>query len=117
PIIQLINFIREAQDAKISLARLSEIHGKEDEIQTDEDKTQYFPINADIRIDNVTFRYSGSENKVLKNLNIVIPANKVTAIVGSSGSGKTTLMRLLLKFYKPAKGEIILEKENYAKVK
>ena len=45
---------------------------------------------------------------MLENLNLAIPANKVTAIVGSSGSGKTTLMKLLLKFYEPNSGEISL---------
>tara|TARA_B110000879_G_C11159974_1_gene508602 strand:- start:1602 stop:2285 length:684 start_codon:yes stop_codon:yes gene_type:complete len=45
---------------------------------------------------------------VLKKLDLVIPANKITAIVGASGSGKTTLMKLLLKFYEPNEGEIKL---------
>jgi ATP-binding cassette subfamily B protein len=43
---------------------------------------------------------------VLNDLDLVIPARKTTAIVGSSGSGKTTLMKLLLKFYPPSSGEI-----------
>jgi ATP-binding cassette subfamily B protein len=45
---------------------------------------------------------------VLDNLNLIFPANKLTAIVGESGSGKTTLMKLLLKFYEPISGEILL---------
>ncbi len=106
PILQLIGFIRELQDAKISLARLSEIHEKEDETQNDEQKTKDIPENADIVIKDLSFRYVGSENLVLNNLNLTIPSNKITAIVGTSGSGKTTLMKLLLKFYEPIKGEI-----------
>ncbi|WP_310378348.1 peptidase domain-containing ABC transporter [Flavobacterium sp.] len=106
PILQLINFIREAQDAKISLARLSEIHEKEDEIQKDETQTHDIPKEADIVLKDISFRYIGSDNLVLENLNLIIPANKVTAIVGTSGSGKTTLMKLLLKFYEPNSGEI-----------
>ena len=108
PIGQLINFIREAQDAKISLARLSEIHEKEDEVQTDDEKTNEIPENADIILKDVSFRYIGSDVNVLDNLNLIIPANKITAIVGTSGSGKTTLMKLLLKFYEPNSGEICL---------
>jgi ATP-binding cassette subfamily B protein len=106
PILQLINFIREAQDAKISLARLSEIHEKEDETQQEESQTHEIPENADIEIKNLSFRYIGSGINVLENLNLTIPANKITAIVGASGSGKTTLMKLLLKFYEPNSGEI-----------
>jgi ATP-binding cassette subfamily B protein len=104
----LINFIREAQDAKISLKRLAEIHDKEDELQHDIEKQQDIPKNADIVIKDLTFRYIGSDVNVLENLNLTIPANKITAIVGTSGSGKTTLMKLLLKFYEPNTGEIYL---------
>ena len=106
PIAQLINFIREVQDAKISLDRLSEIHNKEDEEQQDVEKISDIPTEADISLSKVSFRYIGSDLMVLKDLDLSIPANKVTAIVGVSGSGKTTLMKLLLKFYDPNKGHI-----------
>ncbi|WP_396169109.1 peptidase domain-containing ABC transporter [Flavobacterium sp.] len=110
PVLQLIGFIREAQDAKISLARLSEIHEKEDETQKEETQTHDIPQNSDIMIKDLSFRYIGSDTMVLDNLNLTIPANKITAIVGTSGSGKTTLMKLLLKFYEPIKGEITIGK-------
>tara|TARA_R110000868_G_C10963618_1_gene768801 strand:- start:1376 stop:3568 length:2193 start_codon:yes stop_codon:yes gene_type:complete len=110
PVLQLIGFIREAQDAKISLARLSEIHEKEDETQQEEMQTYDIPENSDIVIKDLYFRYIGSDSMVLDNLNLTIPANKITAIVGTSGSGKTTLMKLLLKFYEPIKGEITIGK-------
>lgn len=108
PITQLIGFVRELQDAKISLARLSEIHEKEDEVQQEEFQVHDVPSNQDINIKNLTYRYLGSDVPVLEDLNLVIPANKVTAIVGVSGSGKTTLMKLLLKFYEPEKGEVLV---------
>lgn len=54
----------------------------------------------------MSFRYIGSDQLVLKDLDLEIPSNKVTAIVGVSGSGKTTLMKLLLKFYEPNSGHI-----------
>jgi ATP-binding cassette subfamily B protein len=106
PISQLIGFVRELQDAKISLARLSEIHEKEDEVQQEVHQSNDIPNNEDITIKDLSFRYLGSDISVLDNLNLTIPANKITAIVGTSGSGKTTLMKLLLKFYEPQNGEI-----------
>ena len=112
PVAQLIGFIREAQDARISLARLSEIHDKEDEEQADEHKHYQFPVNAVIEIRDLVFRYPGSNMNVLDGLNLTIPANKVTAIVGSSGSGKTTLIKMLLKFYEPEEGEILIHREG-----
>lgn len=116
PVLQLINFIREVQDAKISLARLSEIHDKEDETQQGETQIQDIPENTNIVMKDVSFRYIGSEIPVLENLNLTIAAHKITAIVGTSGSGKTTLMKLLLKFYEPNSGEISLatKKEQIA---
>ncbi|PWA05409.1 peptidase domain-containing ABC transporter [Flavobacterium psychrotolerans] len=108
PIVQLINFIREVQDAKISLARLSEIHDKEDESQQEEHQIHDFPKDCSIEIKDLSFRYIGSDSNVLENLNLTIPAHKITAIVGTSGSGKTTLMKLLLKFYEPNSGNIRL---------
>ena len=108
PISQLINFIREVQDAKISLDRLSEIHNKEDEEQRDEQKITEIPTDTDIELSKVSYKYIGSDQPVLQDLDLKIPANKVTAIVGVSGSGKTTLMKLLLKFYDPNSGQIKL---------
>lgn len=108
PITQLIEFVRELQDAKISLARLSEIHEKEDELQQEINQTNDVPQNVDIEIKNLSFRYLGSDVPVLDNLSLLIPSNKVTAIVGVSGSGKTTLMKMLLKFYEPEKGEVLI---------
>jgi len=115
PIAQLINFIREVQDAKISLARLSEIHEKEDETQNTSNLRTDIPENATIVLRNVSFRYTGSDALVLNSLNLTIPAHKITAIVGTSGSGKTTLMKLLLKFYEPISGEILLNQSIFPK--
>ncbi|MBT8243888.1 MAG: peptidase domain-containing ABC transporter [Winogradskyella sp.] len=116
PIAQLIGFIREVQDAKISLDRLSEIHNKEDEEQQDVKKIIDIPLNSNIQLSKVAFRYIGSDQLVLQNLDLEIPVNKITAIVGVSGSGKTTLMKLLLKFYEPNSGEIKIGNHNLQQV-
>lgn len=112
PIAQLINFIREIQDAKISLDRLSEIHNKDDEEQLNDQKITDISKNSDFKLNKVSFRYIGSDQFVLKDLDLEIPSNKITAIVGTSGSGKTTLMKLLLKFYNPNEGQIKLGNYN-----
>lgn len=109
PIEQMIGFIRSAQDAKISLERLGEIHLKEDEEpQSDENQRIHrLPKEKQINISNLSFQYDGPRSPfVLKNLDLIIPENKITAIVGTSGSGKTTLVKLMLGFYRPVKGEI-----------
>jgi ATP-binding cassette subfamily B protein len=108
PIAQLIGFVRELQDAKISLERLSEIHEKEDEEPENKEYISEIPKNSTIHLNQVSFRYIGSDKLVLRELDLEIPANKITAIVGASGSGKTTLMKLLLKFYTPNSGALLL---------
>jgi len=110
PIGQVIGFAQSLQDAKISLERLNEIHNKEDEEQTVENKNNSIPENKTIRLENVSFSYDGADRDyVLEDLNLKIPQNKVTAIVGASGSGKTTIIKLLLGFYPPNKGKIIVD--------
>src|SRR5690554_12289 len=117
PIQQLIGFVYIVQDAKIALERLSEIHNKEDE----DSKCSTFDDlddseNLDIILKDVYFRYPGSSEMVLKGINMTIPENKVTAIVGTSGSGKTTLLKMLLKFYEPYKGDIKIGDRNLGSI-
>lgn len=113
PITQLVEFTQTLQDARLSLERLAEIHNKDDEEPLDNDFVSHIPKDAAIHLNNISFQYTGSyDTLVLKDLNMTIPANKVTAIVGSSGSGKTTLLKLLLKFYEPRKGEVKVGAQN-----
>ncbi len=112
PLLQLVDFIRQTQDAKISLERLGEIHDKEDEDVGDAGNYASEIPQKDIEVNNVSFRYIGSDQFVFENLNLTIPYQKTTAIVGASGSGKTTLLKLLMKFYEPNEGEIRLGNTN-----
>ncbi len=116
PIQQFINFVRQIQDAKISLERLGEIHNMPDEDVDDMSSSSPLNPNSGFTLNNVNFRYTGSHDDVLENLILDIPANKTTAIVGSSGSGKTTLMKMLLKFYKPTEGNIKIGKHDLSKI-
>ncbi|WP_134087627.1 peptidase domain-containing ABC transporter [Olivibacter sp. XZL3] len=140
PLNQIIQFIRNIQDAKISLDRLGEVHNRKEE-ESNEDligfnenigyqsandmgdgiylnHSQFLRnIQSDggsgITLHNLSFRYGGPKSPlILKNLNLHIPKGKVTAIVGASGSGKTTLMKLLLKFYPPTEGSILVDGIN-----
>lgn len=106
PISQFLVFINSLQDARISLERLSEIHNREEEEPLDLQRLSELPDNRNLILEDVAFRYTGFEQDILKGINLEIPVNKVTAIVGASGSGKTTLMKLLLRFYEPNVGKI-----------
>ena len=116
PVSQLIGFVRELQDAKISLERLAEIHNKKDEEANITNEISEIPDSIDFKIEDMTFRYKGAKKPVIESMNLYIPSKKITAIVGTSGSGKTTLMKILLKFYNPEKGEIKLGSYNLTNI-
>lgn len=109
PISQFIGFVQATQDAKISLERLNEIQEKPDEEPEDAGLIRDIPENAAIEFRNVVFQYEGPHSdKVLDGIDLTIPHDKVTAIVGESGSGKTTLLKMMLGFYAPVKGDVLL---------
>jgi ATP-binding cassette, subfamily B, bacterial len=63
-------------------------------------------LKQGICLRQITFRYPGSEEAVLKNFNLTIPAGKIVAIVGDNGAGKSTLIKLLCRFYDPESGKV-----------
>lgn len=107
PLSQLIGFLQQFQDARISLERSEEVYLCANEDSGDlADMPMDQPLDIEVR--NLTFCYTGTiGKKALDNVSFAIPAGKMTAIVGESGSGKTTLMKLLLKFYAPTSGSIV----------
>lgn len=113
PLNNFIGFIQLWQDAKISLERLWQVHSKEDEDDLKSNKSSELPQNKSIVLKDLSFQYgSKSSPLVLKNISCVFPEGKTTAIVGASGSGKTTLLKLLLKFYPPTNGSILIDSND-----
>lgn len=110
PVEQMMNFIYQWQDVGISLERMNEIHERKNE-ENENRSVVALPEQADrtISLRNVVFQYEGPySKKVLNNVTLDIPQGKITAIVGASGSGKTTLIKLLLGYYSPVEGEIVV---------
>lgn len=109
PVSQIITFFRTAQDARMSLDRLSEVHHLDDEEPDPGIKVRKLPDRKDIYINNLSYQYEGPRSPfAIKDVDLFIEENKITAIVGTSGSGKTTLLKLLLGFYPPVTGEILI---------
>lgn len=107
PLSRLLDFMRAAQDAKISLDRLGEVQKKADEEPVQADRVRQLGNWSGITFKNLTFSYGGpSTPPILKDINLFLPRGHTTALVGASGSGKTTLMKLLLKFHEPTSGQI-----------
>lgn len=66
-----------------------------------------------IVLEHVWFRYEGEQDYTLKDINLTIREGDKIAIVGKNGSGKTTLIKLLLRFYTPTKGRILVDGKDY----
>lgn len=107
PLVQFIHFMVSAQYAKISFLRMNEIRQLEDEDELlSVGTTTILPENKSLTLKKVMFQYAPHLPMVLTNINLYIPENKVTAIVGSSGCGKSTLLKLLVRLYKPSYGTV-----------
>lgn len=69
-------------------------------------------FDKELVLRNVSFAYKGSEIKSLRNINMKIKRGEKVAIVGHNGAGKSTLIKLLLRFYDPTAGEVLLDGNN-----
>lgn len=111
PLSQMVGFMQTFQETKISMERVNEINIKEDEENSNNHSD--LDLEGDLVLKSVDFHYNGPNSpKIINNLSLSIKKNTITAIIGASGSGKTTLMKLLLGFYNPTKGEVLLNGFN-----
>ena len=84
---------------------------KEDRETADEKDGHITEINLDkfeFRFENVSFKYPGHDNYVLKNVNLIFKNGAKLAVVGVNGAGKTTFIKLMMKLYEPSEGRILL---------
>ena len=68
--------------------------------------------NADIKFENIEFKYSLNENKILNSISLDIPGKKMTALVGHSGAGKSTILNLIPRFYNADNGDIKIDNQS-----
>jgi ATP-binding cassette subfamily B protein len=96
--------------ASVSAVRISEVLETEPVIN-DPDKPQKYTGNQKglVEFRNITFRYPGAEDDVLKNITLVAKPGQTTAFIGSTGSGKTTLINLIPRFYDVTEGKVLVD--------
>jgi len=70
---------------------------------------------GEIRFENVSFAYDAGK-PVLKDISLTVPAGKTVALVGSSGAGKSTLINLVLRFFDPQSGKVLIDGQDISKV-
>ena len=82
------------------------------EIKDRKDSKNLIINNAQIEFENIDFKYSENETKILDSLNLKIPGGKMTALVGHSGAGKSTILNLIPRFYNTENGEIKIDEQS-----
>ena len=82
------------------------------EIKDRKDSKNLIINNAQIEFENIDFKYSENEAKILNSLNLKIPGGKMTALVGHSGAGKSTILNLIPRFYNAESGEIKIDEQS-----
>ncbi len=97
------------QRGKASMDRLNTLFENKPDVTDHPDTLPLKTIKGKIEFHNLSFTYPGSEEPVLKNITISIPAGQTVGILGRTGSGKTTLMNLLLRLYNPPRGTVFID--------
>lgn len=109
PMMALGWVINLLQRGAASMERINAILNEKPDIKDSEDAIELNNIKGKIEFKNVSFKYPGSNNYALKNINFTVEPGKSLAIVGRTGSGKTTIVNLLLRLFDIEEGEICID--------
>ena len=111
PLNQLSMFYRTIQEAMIDMENMFDLMNAEKEIKDVPGALTFSPTKTDIVLDNVSFHYD-IKQPILKNISLKVPEGSSLAVVGPSGSGKSTLIKLLLRFFDPTEGRIMIGEQD-----
>ena len=106
---------REARDAWVNTERLFQLLRERPAIEDAPGLPHLRPVLGDVRFEHVSFHYEPGRT-ILHDVSFHIPPGRTLAVVGRSGSGKSTIARLLLRFYDPTSGRILIDGQDIAKV-
>ena len=111
PLQNIINLQTKLQSARVANNRLNEVYLVESEFQKKRPLKNAQQLQGDIVFENVTYRYGYGQN-VLNQINLKIKSGNKLTIVGMSGSGKSTLVKLLVSFFEPIVGDILINNHS-----
>ncbi|MBU7595776.1 ABC transporter ATP-binding protein [Metabacillus halosaccharovorans] len=102
--------------AQASAKRISEVIQVEPTVKDPDKMNDKEGKKGLIRFENVTYRYAGAEKAAIENISFNVNRGQTTAIIGSTGSGKTTLVQLILRFFDPEEGRVLVDDINIHKM-
>ena len=109
PVRVLIDFTEQFQNGYTGFERFVEMISIVPDIQDKEDAAELTDVKGDISFEDVSFKYKDGAHRVLRHINLDVPAGSYVALVGSSGGGKTTLCSLIPRFYDVTNGSIKID--------
>ena len=116
PIRSLATINMGAYQGAAAFKRISDVIDKDIKIKNDNSLPSLNIKNTEIHFDNVGFKYESTKERAVKNINLDIKGNTMTAFVGHSGAGKSTIVNLLPRFYDPQEGEIKIDGQNIKRI-
>ena len=116
PIRSLATINMGAYQGAAAFKRISDVIDKDIKIKNDNSLPSLNIKNTEIHFDNVGFKYESTKERAVKNINLDIRGNTMTAFVGHSGAGKSTIVNLLPRFYDPQEGEIKIDGQNIKRI-
>jgi ABC-type bacteriocin/lantibiotic exporter with double-glycine peptidase domain len=115
PLQSIINLQTKLQQAAVANNRLNEVYLVESEFRSEDTLNQQLVSNANININDLTYQY-GFGKPAIENVSLTVHSGEKMAIVGISGSGKSTLVKLLVNFFEPVSGDIMVGNVNIKNV-
>ena len=109
PVRTLVDFTEQFQNGYTGFERFVEMISIEPDIEDKEDAVELTDVKGDIEFSDVSFKYKDGAHRVLRHINLKVPAGSYVALVGSSGGGKTTLCSLIPRFYDVTNGSIKID--------
>ncbi|MFA6369345.1 MAG: ABC transporter ATP-binding protein [Candidatus Shapirobacteria bacterium] len=114
---ELIYVLRDVAKQTVDMEKYFGILDEKEKVKDPKNAIILDKIKGEISFKEVNFNYPKNKNKAVKNINLIIKPGQSVAFVGHSGVGKTTLVKLLMRFYDPNSGEILLDGINIKKLK
>jgi ATP-binding cassette subfamily B protein len=125
PVVQTTGIFTETVSAQVGIERVTALLDEPKTISDTPEVVEKYgdvfnpkrenweKIKGDITFENVWFRYPGSEEYILEDFSLHIPAGTTVALIGETGAGKSTLVNLVCRFYEPTKGRILIDGRDY----
>ena len=116
PVRSLATLNMAVYQAAAAAERIFGLLDRENKIKNNPSLPNIAISNSNIDFKNISFQYDAGNENAIKNIDLNIKGNKITALVGHSGAGKSTILNLIPRFYSPQSGKILIDDQDISQV-